>query len=78
MMDILLDIATYMSHTRYMGKLKVLNGVNFRVGVGEKVGLVGETGCGKTTAMKAMLRIRRNWRASPGRDTRPWQRRPGS
>jgi len=41
----------------YGGVLKVLNGVNFRVARGEKVGLVGETGCGKTTTMKALLRI---------------------
>jgi len=39
------------------GYLKVLDGVNFTVGKGEKVGLVGETGCGKTTTMKAILRI---------------------
>ncbi len=41
----------------YGGTLKVLNGVNFRVEMGERVGLVGETGCGKTTTMKAVLRI---------------------
>ena len=41
----------------YGGVLKVLDGVNFRVNTGEKVGLVGETGCGKTTTMKAVLRI---------------------
>lgn len=41
----------------YGGILEVLDGVNFRVEVGEKVGLVGETGCGKTTTMKAILRI---------------------
>lgn len=41
----------------YSGRLKVLDGVNFRVNTGEKVGLVGETGCGKTTTMKAILRI---------------------
>ncbi len=41
----------------YGGVLKVLDGVNFSVNVGEKVGLVGETGCGKTTTMKAVLRI---------------------
>jgi peptide/nickel transport system ATP-binding protein len=41
----------------YGGILKVLDGVNFRVDVGEKVGLVGETGCGKTTTMKAIQRI---------------------
>ncbi len=41
----------------YGGTLKVLDGVNFRVYSGEKVGLVGETGCGKTTTMKSILRI---------------------
>ena len=41
----------------YGGVLKVLDGVNFHVNTGEKVGLVGETGCGKTTTMKAILRI---------------------
>lgn len=39
------------------GQLKVLDGVNFRVTSGEKVGLVGETGAGKTTLMKSILRI---------------------
>jgi peptide/nickel transport system ATP-binding protein len=34
-----------------------LDGVNFVVQGGQKVGLVGETGCGKTTTMKAILRI---------------------
>jgi peptide/nickel transport system ATP-binding protein len=41
----------------YGGALKVLDGVNFVVQSGQKVGLVGETGCGKTTTMKAILRI---------------------
>jgi peptide/nickel transport system ATP-binding protein len=41
----------------YGGTLKVLDGVKFIVHGGEKVGLVGETGCGKTTTMKAILRI---------------------
>jgi peptide/nickel transport system ATP-binding protein len=41
----------------YGGTLKVLDGVNFGVHSGQKVGLVGETGCGKTTTMKAILRI---------------------
>ncbi|MGO8693899.1 MAG: ABC transporter ATP-binding protein [Rectinemataceae bacterium] len=41
----------------YGGTLKVLDGVNLSVDAGEKVGLVGETGCGKTTAMKAILRV---------------------
>ena len=41
----------------YGGELHVLDGVDFTVNKGEKVGLVGETGCGKTTTMKAILRI---------------------
>jgi peptide/nickel transport system ATP-binding protein len=41
----------------YLGKLKVLNGVNLEVHQGEKVGIIGESGCGKTTTMKAILRI---------------------
>lgn len=58
MMDILLDIKDlHVTYKVYGGELKVLNGVDFRVGVGEKVGLVGETGCGKTTTVKAVLRI---------------------
>lgn len=41
----------------YGGLLKVLDGVNLTVASGQKVGIVGETGCGKTTTMKAILRI---------------------
>jgi peptide/nickel transport system ATP-binding protein len=41
----------------YGGRLKVLDGINLVVNSGEKIGLVGETGCGKTTAMKAILRV---------------------
>jgi len=41
----------------YGGTLKVLDGAQLQVGKGEKVGLVGESGCGKTTTMKAVLRI---------------------
>lgn len=44
----------YAVYNRYA---QVLNGVNLNVRPGEKVGLVGEAGCGKTTAMKAVLRV---------------------
>lgn len=58
MVDTLLDIRDlHVYYKVYGGVLKVLNGVNFTVRAGEKVGLVGETGCGKTTTMKAVLRI---------------------
>jgi peptide/nickel transport system ATP-binding protein len=43
--------------TVYGGELHVLDGVNFCMFPGERVGLVGETGCGKTTTMKAVLRV---------------------
>ena len=56
--DLLLDIKNlHVEFKVYGGILKVLDGVNFKVYNGEKVGLVGETGCGKTTTMKAVLRI---------------------
>lgn len=41
----------------YGGILQVLDGVNLTVYPGEKVGLVGETGCGKTTTMKTTLGV---------------------
>lgn len=41
----------------YGGELRVLDGVSFRMYAGERIGLVGETGCGKTTTMKAVLRV---------------------
>lgn len=39
------------------GRLKVLNSVNLGLFRGERVGLVGETGSGKTTTMKTIMRV---------------------
>lgn len=39
------------------GYLKVLDGVELTINEGERVGLVGETGCGKTTTVKSILRV---------------------
>jgi peptide/nickel transport system ATP-binding protein len=47
----------YVQFSVYGGKLRVLDGVNFQMRAGERVGLVGETGCGKTTMMKSILRV---------------------
>jgi len=56
--DDLVDIRNLHVHFDiYEGITKVLNGVNFRVARGEKVGLIGEAGCGKTTTVKAIMKI---------------------
>ena len=66
--DVLLDIRDlYVEFKVYEGKLKVLNGVFLSVREGQRVGLVGEAGCGKTTTMKCVLRI---LPSPPGRITK--------
>ena len=39
--------------------VKAVDGVSFSIGPGETVGLVGESGCGKTTTTKLILRLER-------------------
>ena len=41
----------------YEGIMKVLDGVNLSIKKGEMLGLVGETGCGKTMTGRAIMRI---------------------
>lgn len=47
----------YVNYKVFGGELQVLNGLNLKVFPGERVGLVGETGCGKTTSMKTVLGV---------------------
>ncbi len=42
---------------RTMGDVKAVNGVSFNVARGEALGIVGESGCGKTTVARAILRL---------------------
>ena len=42
---------------RDTGVVRPLNGVSFRIEDGQSVGIVGESGCGKTMAANALLRI---------------------
>ena len=43
--------------TRTVGQVHAVDGVSFSIAGGETLGLVGESGCGKSTAGKAVLRL---------------------
>ena len=40
-----------------VGQVQAVDGINFTINQGETVGLVGESGCGKTTTSKLILRL---------------------
>ena len=42
---------------RHSGTVKAVDGISFDVAPGETLGLVGESGCGKTTAGRSILRL---------------------
>ena len=63
MADPLIDIADLHA---YYGEAHVLQGVSLRIAPGEAVGLLGRNGMGKTTFIRAMLRL---MRATTGRIT---------
>jgi len=43
--------------SRHVGDVKAVDGVSFEVGRNETLSLVGESGCGKTTCGRALLRL---------------------
>lgn len=56
--DLILDVRDLsVSFDVYGSTSHVLDGISFSVKRGERVGLVGESGCGKTTTLKAILNV---------------------
>src|ERR1700730_9388222 len=61
----LLEVTDLMKHypvrsgvlRRKVGTVHAVDGVSFAVGVGETLGLVGESGCGKSTVARSVLRL---------------------
>jgi oligopeptide/dipeptide ABC transporter ATP-binding protein len=43
--------------TRAVGQVRAVDGVSFRVGAAETLSIVGESGCGKTTTARLILRL---------------------
>jgi peptide/nickel transport system ATP-binding protein/oligopeptide transport system ATP-binding protein len=43
--------------SRAAGEVRAVDGVSFRIGRGETLGLVGESGCGKSTVGRTLLRL---------------------
>jgi peptide/nickel transport system ATP-binding protein len=63
--DMLLEVRGLKKHfpirtglmRRVTGMVKAVDGINFHIRKGETLGLVGESGCGKSTAGRAILRL---------------------
>ena len=49
------DLKTYF-HT-YNGIVKAVDGVTFELGKGQTLGIVGESGCGKSVTSRSILRL---------------------
>ena len=79
--DILLDIKDLKKYfpihrgflRKVVGHVKAVDGVNLAVKAGETVGVVGESGCGKTTLGRTILRL---YEPTAGKIARHGRRNP--
>ncbi len=54
----LLEISRFrLAFDGYEGRVQVLNGIDLSLAAGEAVGIVGETGCGKSVLARSILRL---------------------
>jgi oligopeptide/dipeptide ABC transporter ATP-binding protein len=57
-MTALLDVAGYsLAFDGYEGRAEVLDGIDLTIEEGESVGIVGESGCGKSVLARSLLRL---------------------
>ncbi len=49
------DLKTYFDTD--LGLAKAVDGVSFSIGAGEAVGIVGESGCGKSVTARSIMRL---------------------
>ena len=52
-------VTTGLVMMKTVGQVQAVDGVNFTINEGETMGLVGESGCGKTTTSKLLLLLER-------------------
>lgn len=51
------DLKVHIPTRRNMGPLRAVDGVSFEVARGKTLGIVGESGCGKSTTARAIMRL---------------------
>ncbi len=66
--DVLLDVQALKTHLPLEeGLLKAVDGISFAIRRGETIGLVGESGCGKSMAVRSIMRLAPNFADISGR-----------
>jgi oligopeptide/dipeptide ABC transporter ATP-binding protein len=65
---ILQCVDLYASYSTKLGRIRAVDGISFEIRQGENLGLVGESGCGKSTVIKSIIKVfPRNFRIDSGK-----------